>query len=151
VCPGRTHSMVVYQSRDHFIVAAGDHMGNIGLWSVKEPSTAASVTAGAIDSSTAFHLVQPHQGLVSCLQWTPTTGCLFSSSYDGTVSWFHAATEQFDCLLPLHSSPQRALIMKPTMGVQGFKPLDTPIRMYLAWEVWAYRGAWKSLMHHRRA
>jgi hypothetical protein len=70
VHPGSIQSMAVHPSRDHFIAAAGDHMGNIGMWSVKEPSTAASVTAGAIDSSTAFHLVQPHQGLVSCLQLT---------------------------------------------------------------------------------
>jgi hypothetical protein len=100
VCPGRIHSMSLHPSRDHFIAAAGDRLGNIGLWSIKEPSTVASVT-------TTLHLVRPHQGIVTCLQWTPMTGCLFSSSYDGSVRWFHAATEQFEEIFAIYEADPR--------------------------------------------
>jgi WD repeat-containing protein 76 len=112
VCPDRIYSLAVHPSRHHLLVCAGDKSGHIGLWSSvdQEANTTVDNAVDASGHSNTVHLVRPHQSVVSCLQWTPTTGCLFSSSYDGTVRWFHAATEQFEEIFatydtdPLHES-----------------------------------------------
>jgi WD40 repeat protein len=112
VCPDRIYSLAVHPSRHHLLVCAGDKSGHIGLWSSvdQEANTTVDNAVDASSHSSTVYLVRPHQSVVSCLQWTPTTGCLFSSSYDGTVRWFHAATEQFEEIFatydtdPLHES-----------------------------------------------
>jgi hypothetical protein len=107
VCPDRIYSMAVHPSRDHLLVCAGDKSGHIGLWSLVRDASATMGNDNAADASSTVHLVRPHQSVVSCLQWTPTTGCLFSSSYDGTVRWFHAASEQFEEIFATYDTDAR--------------------------------------------
>jgi len=93
VCPERLYSMVVHPSTDKLVVCAGDKVGHIGIWNVKEESTTANTTDDNNDDG--VHLFRPHKGAVSCLEWT-SHNALFSASYDGTCRWLDVEAGQFD-------------------------------------------------------
>ena len=86
VCPERLYSMVVHPSTDKLVVGAGDKVGHIGIWNVKESNNS---------NDDGVHLFRPHKGAVSCLEWT-SHNALFSASYDGTCRWLDVEAGQFD-------------------------------------------------------
>jgi len=86
VVPGRIYSVAAHPSENQLIVAAGDKSGYVGLWDVngrKQDDDGASV-----------HLFRYHSGAVACLEWNETNHQLLSTSYDGTVRLFDAASEK---------------------------------------------------------
>jgi hypothetical protein len=98
VCPERIYSVSVHPAKDTLIVAAGDKVGNIGLWNVNDPN----------DDDDGVYLFRPHRGAVCCLEWIGrNTSQLLSTSYDGTVRLFNAESQQFTEIFATYSEEEK--------------------------------------------
>jgi len=75
VCPERIYSVTCHPSTSMLVVAAGDKVGNLGLWSVDSEE-------GGTDGVSLF---KPHGGAINNLEWNHDGSSLFSVSYDGSV------------------------------------------------------------------
>jgi WD40 repeat protein len=75
VVESRIYSVEFHPSPNVLLAAAGDKMGNVGLWKIDALN----------DENDGVSLFRPHKSVVSHLEWTPEGDKLFSFSYDGTV------------------------------------------------------------------
>lgn len=84
VCPNRIYSVAFHPAAydNAWLVAAGDKLGYVGLWKVKED-----------DDGSSHALFRPHTSAASCLQWTRQG--LLSTSYDGTMRLLDLETAAF--------------------------------------------------------
>ena len=77
VVPERIYAVAVHPSASSLLVAAGDKVGNLGLWNVD--GAAGTETDGVATW-------QPHTRTVNALQFAPQDPAkLYSSSHDGAV------------------------------------------------------------------
>jgi WD40 repeat protein len=86
----RIYSITVSPSTSRLIVAAGDKVGNVGLWNT---SHSHSNTTDDDDSSVVSF--KPHNGAVSNLQFHSSNSYLLSASYDGTCRTLDLESETF--------------------------------------------------------
>jgi len=108
VCPDRIYSMAVHPSMDKLVVCAGDKVGHIGIWNVDN--------SNAADNNDGVHLMKPHSGAVSCLEWT-TDNKLFSASYDGTCRLLDVEAGHFEEIFATYDDNATAYKSQPGFGL----------------------------------
>ncbi|XP_038606137.1 WD repeat-containing protein 76 isoform X2 [Tachyglossus aculeatus] len=86
VTKDRIFSLAVHPSESRLLVAAGDRLGQVGLWDLDRGPKAAGV-----------HTFAPHIRAVSCLYFSPANPAhLLSLSYDGTLRCADFSRAVFD-------------------------------------------------------
>lgn len=84
--PERVYSMSFLPRTDQMVVAAGDKVGNLALWSVPRLVDAKS---SVLESEDTVVVYRPHTGAVTQMHVSPQDSTkLLSSSFDGSVREF---------------------------------------------------------------
>lgn len=87
----RIYSVAVHPSKDKILVAAGDKVGSLGFWDVKEN---VELEEGEIQPRT--YMFKPHSKSILKTQYSPVdSNQLFTCSYDGSIRYFDLNSAKF--------------------------------------------------------
>ncbi|CAG8436608.1 9380_t:CDS:2 [Diversispora eburnea] len=132
----RIYSLAVHPSKDKILVAAGDKVGSLCFWDVKEN---VELENGDIEPRT--YMFKPHSKSVLVTKYSPIdSNQLFTCSYDGSIRYFDLNSAKFmeafvstdeDMLTSMDFNPNGNVIYFSTIdGKFGIKDLREPVKTF---------------------